>query len=380
MTRRLLVLAALVAFSALPSFGQCSTMLGSGSGFSNIHYVNIGSSGTPYDSSISGAMNTWNNGCGGMSGTKYPEFETAGGTAQVHINYVNGAESSPHCNGNTVYCSSTFEQSTHTITLYENYGADPNNWQHLAGQSSAQIQNLLAHELGHALGLADDSCTNGLMNQNIPSSPVITSEECTTADQGTHVLYEGTSKEGCTDFLDCHMSPIILDLDRQGFRLTSIGDGVSFDLNGDGVPEQTAWTRANTNEAFLWIDKNGNGVVDDGTELFGSTFGANGFDQLAVWDRASVGDVIYGGNDNGQIDSGDAIWSRLRLWIDRNHDGLSQPDEIYTLGQLGVTSIDLGYKVLRRQDGNGNEYRYASTATVSGKSVKTIDVYFAVQP
>jgi hypothetical protein len=98
------------------------------------------------------------------------------------------------------------------------------------------------------------------------------------------------------------------------------------------------------------------------------------------WDQSHVGDVVYGGNDNGAIDPADKVWTRLRLWIDRNHDGVSQPDEIFTLDQLGVTSIDLGYKTLHRKDGNGNEYRYESTAMVGAKHVKAIDVYFAVAP
>jgi hypothetical protein len=314
-----------------------------------------------------------------MSGSKYPEFEsTTTSSANVHIQYVNGSEPTPSCNNNTSYCSSLYDRGTKTITLYENYGPDPNNFSHLANQPGSQIVNLLAHELGHVLGLNDDSCGNGLTNQQIPQSPVITGEECTTADQGTHVIYEGTTREGCADMMDCHMSPIILDLDRSGFKLTSIADGVSFDLNGDGIPERTGWTRGGTSEAFLWLDQNDNGVVDDGTELFGSAYGANGFDQLAAWDQSHVGDVVYGGNDNGAIDPADSVWKRLRLWIDRNHDGVSQSDEIFTLDQLGVTSIDLGYKTLHRKDGNGNEYRYESTAMVGGKHVKAIDVYFAV--
>ena len=379
MIRRLL-LASVLTFLAGSTFGQsCSSLLSGGSGFSNVHYLNVLSSGTPYDSALSWAENTWNSGCGGMSGSKYPEFEsTTMSSANVHVQYVNGNEPTPSCNNGTSYCSSLYDRGTKTITLYENFGPDPNNFSHLANEPGSQIINLLAHELGHVLGLNDDSCGNGLMNQQIPQSPVITGEECTTADQGTHVTYEGTSHEGCVDLMDCHMSPIILDLDRNGFKLTSIADGVSFDLNGDGVPERTGWTRAGTNQAFLWLDQNDNGIVDDGTELFGSTYGANGFDQLAAWDQSHVEDVVYGGNDNGAIDPGDSAWKRLRLWIDRNHDGVSQSNEIFTLDQLGVTSIDLGYKTLHRKDGNGNEYRYESLAMAGGKHVKAIDVYFAV--
>jgi predicted Zn-dependent protease len=106
-----------------------------------------------------------------MSGSKYPEFEMAGGTAQIHISYVNGSESSPHCNGNTIYCSSTYNPTTHDIILYENTAPTRTTGSTLSNQTTGQIQTLLAHELGHALGIDDDTCNNGLMNQNIPASP-----------------------------------------------------------------------------------------------------------------------------------------------------------------------------------------------------------------
>ena len=104
-----------------------------------------------------------------------------------------------------------------------------------------------------------------------------------------------------------------------------------------------AWTDAATEEAFLWIDLVANHRVDDGRELFGTGTvlpsgerARDGFEALGVYDVA-----LHGGNDDGVIDRHDSIWSRLRLWVDRNHDGASTPDELRPLRESSVVAIDL---------------------------------------
>ncbi|HCJ41130.1 MAG TPA: hypothetical protein DHV89_06260, partial [Ruminococcus sp.] len=97
------------------------------------------------------------------------------------------------------------------------------------------------------------------------------------------------------------------------------------------------WT---TTDGILAVDKNGNGTIDNGSEVFGDSFvlengetAKNGFEALSQYDE----------NGDGVIDAKDAAYSQLRVWIDENGDGISQENELYTLTQMGVKSISLDF-------------------------------------
>lgn len=168
------------------------------------------------------------------------------------------------------------------------------------------------------------------------------SAKVTTGEGGTQVEVSASAERRVRVELRAKVQPpasdpLIVDLDGDGiYRTTGVAGGVRFDVDADGAAEQTSWI--GRGDAFLVWDRNGNGRIDDGRELFGDQHGAaDGIAELARHDA----------NGDGVIDASDPVWQHLALWADVNGDGDST-GELVSLADAGFTSIDL-----RRRDFSG---------------------------
>lgn len=168
-------------------------------------------------------------------------------------------------------------------------------------------------------------------------------------------------------------TPIILDVSGDGYNLTGLDDTVSFDLDADGKPELLTWTAANSDDAFLAYDRNGNGRIDNGAELFGAVT------PLSTGEKASIGYIALadadlkenGGNFDKFIGPEDKIFAGLLLWTDRNHDGLSDVSELQAAEEIGILRFEYDYIVMsNKRDRNGNRFLYKGQAWARSRAIR----------
>ncbi len=164
--------------------------------------------------------------------------------------------------------------------------------------------------------------------------------------------------------------PLVLDLDGDGVNLPSYADGVAFDIDGDGVVDQTAFAREG--DGVLALDRNGNGRIDNGKELFGDQHGAaNGFEELAKFD------------DNGDqiIDRRDSVFQSLGVIRDANADGRLDPSEFMSLESLGIEAIELLNTLKWEDDGRGNSLAERGVFHwKDGRTGQSADAWFGYEP
>jgi len=154
--------------------------------------------------------------------------------------------------------------------------------------------------------------------------------------------------------------PLAFDLDGNGLETTGINNGIEFDIDGDGNKEQTSFISGN--DAFLTYDKNGNGIIDSGKELFGDQNGAsNGYEELKKYDD----------NQDGIIDKQDAIYNKLQLLkVDENNQ-----QQLSGLKENGVQSINLNYANTKEQLNLYDSVEQTATYTKEdGTTGKTGDI------
>lgn len=238
------------------------------------------------------------------------------------------------------------------------------------GQSDESYAQDYVNDLDIEVLAGDNDCNSGPffetlvpLNMSIcneaPPPPPPPPPVCTSCNQCTGICQPA----GCA-------SPIVIDVFREGLHLTSFKDGVPFDFNGDGKPLFMAWTDPRYHNGWLVLDRNHNGKIDSVQEMFGVPtlpqvpgMVPSGWAALAVYDQPE-----NGGNGDGVISAADRIYPELLVWIDSNHDGISQPQELHHLADLGITKIDLKYNAVDTYtDKWGNEFEFESFVDVIGR-------------
>ncbi len=162
--------------------------------------------------------------------------------------------------------------------------------------------------------------------------------------------------------VNCNVSdPLVLDLDRDGFELLPVHEGVNFDLHATGRSVAMGWVHPD--DGLLVRDRNGNGIVDDGLELFGDIDGksADGIEMLALLDKGESG-----GNEDGRLTAADALFAELAVWKDANGDGVTTRGELVSLAALGIDAIRLRAMPVNMQSGGQTIRRAVVVESASG--------------
>lgn len=325
------------------------------------------------------------------------EWNTVSVTGCSNITFNNATPANRAWDGievppnNTIHVIRT--NNTHMFKYYASYGVRAAHLRlqidsTLAKPLASRVDNLTKHELGHIYGIGNAHLMGAVSIYAQDSFDAQNNLRITACDIAAHrrvycpnlptptptpeptppifppVILDGgcLRDDGVGNFATINCSPILIDVEGNGFQLTGINDGVIYDLLGSGYGRPVAWTAPGSDDAFLSIDLNNNGWIDNGKELFGNASPQpippagvlrNGFNALAEYDKPA-----NGGNGDGFIDARDAVFGRLLLWRDFDHNGVSESYELKQLPDLDIVAIELDYKESRRTDEFGNQFKY----------------------
>ncbi|WGL98271.1 hypothetical protein QE177_14040 [Arsenophonus sp. aPb] len=181
-----------------------------------------------------------------------------------------------------------------------------------------------------------------------------------------------SAKNQLSSIADSYRTPLIIDLNGDGVQTVADSLGVSFDFAGKGKKAQTGWVHPD--DGLLVWDKDNDGVISSGEELFGEdsllangTKAKDGFSALAPFDN----------NLDGLIDKKDNLWSEIKIWQDKNTDGISQANELTAMESIGIKSIELNAKQTNFYDKNGNFHQLmAKVNWDNNKQTDITDVLF----
>lgn len=264
----------------------------------------------------------------------------------------------------------------------------------LLSESASFKRSTMGHELGHYLGFGHAGCSQSIMVEGGPSDPY--PEWPTNCDGSAIANYwaSACAGGGCTpgytrnttlcsgfvwDYCGCCLNetPLLLQFDNDEVTLSGLEDGVTFDINGAGRLYRMGWP-GKSSQAWLVWDRNRNGIVDDGSEMFGNTMRlpdgtlrSDGFAALSYFDE----------NRDRRIDRSDSVFSSIRLWFDRNRDATTDDGELLSLADARVTALGLDPARSDDRDRAGNRILLRSWAAMSdGRRVRLLDIFPVVTP
>jgi hypothetical protein len=342
----------------------------------------IGFSPSGVDASIQAGITKWTSACN-QTGTGFPGLAIGNGDLTITVVFLNEVQTDAR------YGCGQFDPVRSAMGILQ--GGTLTLWSSsvVLGDCEPLYGDVVAHEIGHILGLDESNCPGYIMSPNtgVPNSRNVQGEECSTADSRWHTPAEtpppppggppggGGPPSACdpghggcaTGFPE----PLIIDLNGDGIHTVAFESRpVSFDMDGNGSKDLTAWTDPLTEEGFLFFDTNRNGLIDGGQELFGDAT------ILLDGSRATTGVQVlglcdtgrYGGNGDGVISPLDLAYWLIRVWVDRNDDGIATRDETSSLLELGITEVSTQFRELTAaesygMDAAGNFHKFQGSYT-----------------